>query len=258
MHIVTQKKPEVVIAESDRAIARMGAAEIANLIQMRNAADLPTVLGLATGKTPILLYREFIRIAREKALDFSRVITFNLDEYYPMNTHSPQSYHHFMRANLFDHIDIHPAHIHIPDGTLSRKDIANYCAEYEEKIQQAGGINLQLLGIGENGHIGFNEPGSDVDTRTRLVTLDPITRQNAAAEFGGETNTPSEAITMGIATILEAQRIILIASGSKKAHAVQQAINGPVNANVPATYLRSHSNVTIYLDPAAAKHIKSA
>lgn len=257
MQSITQKKPAVVLEKSVGAIAGIVATEIADLIQTRNAAGLPTVLGLATGNTPILLYREFIRISHERELDFSRVITFNLDEYYPMDPHSLYSYHHFMKANLFDHLPIPPANTHIPDGTLSREAIAGYCAEYERQIQQEGGLNFLLLGIGENGHIGFNEPGAERDSRTCLVTLDAITRHNAAAEFGGESNVPREAITMGIATILEAQRIVLIASGGKKASIIQQTIEGPVSASVPATYLHLHSDATIYLDPAAAAQVTS-
>ena len=251
METITQKRPAVVVAGNE-AIARTVAAEIADLIQERNAAGLSTVLGLATGKTPIQLYQELIRLARQRALDFSRVVTFNLDEYYPMESDSPQSYHHFMHEHLFSHIPIAAAHTHVPDGTLARADIASYCAEYEQKIRQAGGITLQILGIGENGHIGFNEPGAERESRTRLVTLSAVTRRNAADDFGGEINVPREALTMGIATILESQKVILLASGSKKARAVQQALAGPVSTDMPASYLSLHSNATIYLDPAAA------
>lgn len=251
METITQKRPAVVVAGNE-VIARTVAAEIADLIQERNAAGLSTVLGLATGKTPIQLYQELIRLARQRALDFSRVVTFNLDEYYPMESDSPQSYHHFMHEHLFSHIPIAAAHTHVPDGTLARADIASYCAEYEQKIRQAGGITLQILGIGENGHIGFNEPGAERESRTRLVTLSAVTRRNAADDFGGEINVPREALTMGIATILESQKVILLASGSKKARAVQQALAGPVSTDMPASYLSLHSNATIYLDPAAA------
>ena len=257
MNNITQKKLAVVVVESAGAIAGIVATKIADLIQARSAAGLPTVLGLATGNTPILLYREFIRLSRERGLDFSQVITFNLDEYYPMDPHSIHSYHHFMRANLFDHLPIFPANTHIPDGALPREGIADYCAAYEQKIQRAGGLNFLLLGIGENGHIGFNEPGSERDSRTRLVTLDAITRHNAAADFGGENNVPHEAITMGVATILEAQKIVLIASGSKKAPVIQQIIEGPISASVPATHLHLHNDATIYLDPAAAEQVTS-
>lgn len=257
MNSITQKRPTVIMAENANAIAGIVAAEIADGIQARNAAGLSTTLGLATGSTPILVYRELIRISHERNLDFFQVITFNLDEYYPMDASSIHSYHSFMRANLFDHISLPLAHTHIPDGTVPREAIEDYCAEYEQKIQQAGGLNFLLLGIGENGHIGFNEPGSERDSRTRLVTLDAVTRRNAAAEFGGEMYVPREAITMGIATILEAQKIVLIALGSKKAPVVQQTIDGPVTASVPATYLHLHSDATIYLDPAAAAQIEA-
>lgn len=257
MKSITQKTPTVVVGDNAEAIASSVATEMADLIQARNAAGLPTTLGLATGSTPILLYREFIRIARARNLDFSRVLTFNLDEYYPMAPTSSHSYHFFMREHLFNHLSLPLSQTHVPDGALPREAIEEYCAGYEEQIRQAGGLNFQLLGIGENGHVGFNEPGSEIDSRTRLVTLSAITRKNAAADFGGEVNVPREAITMGIGTILEAQKIVLIAQGSKKAHAIQQTIEGPVSASVPASYLHLHGDATIYLDPAAAAGLRS-
>lgn len=255
MESITQKSPTVLVAESAAAIAGAVATEIADLIESRNAAGLSTTLGLATGNTPILLYRELIRLAHARKLDFSQVTTFNLDEYYPIDPASPHSYHFFMRTHLFDQLPLSLAQTHVPDGTVARAAVAAYCAGYERQIAQAGGLNFLLLGIGENGHIGFNEPGAERESRTRLVTLDAITRKNAAADFGREVNVPHEAITMGIATILEAQRIVLLAQGSKKASAILQAVAGPVSACVPASYLHLHGNATIYLDPAAASQL---
>lgn len=240
-----------VVAENAQEIAQTVAAEIAALIRERNAEGRSTVLGLATGNTPILLYRELVRLHREEGLDFSRVITFNLDEYYPMQPDSSQSYHYFMHHHLFDHVNVPASQIHIPDGSLPREAIADFCAAYEQKIQQAGGLDFQLLGIGENGHIGFNEPGSARDSRTRLVRLDATTRRNAAGDFGGEDLVPREAISMGVATILEARRIVLIATGSKKATIMQKVLHSAASSDIPATFLQLHENATIYVDTAA-------
>lgn len=242
----------VVILEDDEAIARQVAERIAALIGERNAAERRTVLGLATGSTPIGIYQELIRRHREEGLDFSRVVTFNLDEYYPMDPTSIHSYHRFMRENLFDHININPANIHIPHGDILREAVASHCAAYEHKIREAGGIDFQILGIGQSGHIGFNEPGSAQSSRTRLVMLDTITRRAAAADFFGEDNVPLEAITMGVATILEAREIALIATGEHKAAVIRRAVEGEVSADVAATYLQHHANATVSLDPAAA------
>lgn len=242
----------VKIFEDDRAIVTHVAGRIAALIRDRNADDRPTVLGLATGSTPIGIYRELIRMHREEGLDFSRVITFNLDEYYPMDPESIHSYHRYMWENLFDHVNVDPANVHIPRGDIPREDVPEYCTEYEQQIQAVGGIDFQLLGIGRSGHIGFNEPGSDASSRTRLITLDTVTRRSAAADFFGEENVPLEAITMGVATILDAREIALIATGEHKAAIVRRAVEGEVSPDVAATYLQHHTNVTVYLDAAAA------
>ncbi|MCZ7569634.1 MAG: glucosamine-6-phosphate deaminase [Ardenticatenaceae bacterium] len=252
---VVSEGPEripVVILEDDEAIARQVAERIATLIRTRNAARRPTVLGLATGSTPIGIYQELIRLHREERLDFSQVVTFNLDEYYPMDPNSIHSYHRFMWENLFDHVNINPANVHIPRGDLPREAVANECAEYEREIREAGGVDFQLLGIGQSGHIGFNEPGSSPSSRTRLVMLDTITRRAAAADFFGEDNVPLEAITMGVATILEAREIALIATGEHKAAVIRRAGEGEISPNVAATYLQRHPKATVYLDPAAA------
>jgi glucosamine-6-phosphate deaminase len=196
--------------------SRAVASEIANLIRARNQIGQNTVLGLATGSTPIQVYRELVRLHKEENLSFRRVVTFNLDEYYPMEPKELQSYVRFMNEYLFDHIDIKKKNIHIPDGTLTREKVYEYCREYEENIEQAGGLDVQILGIGRTGHIGFNEPGSLAKTRTRLVTLDELTRADAAPAFFGEEHVPRRAITMGVGTILKAKKIYMMAWGEAK------------------------------------------
>src|SRR3954466_14240324 len=206
-----------VVVEDHEDIARLVANRIATLIQERNAAGEQTVLGLATGSTPIGVYRELIRMHTDDGLSFANVVTFNLDEYYPMPKDSIHSYHRFMWENLFSHIDIKPENAHIPPGDVPRDQIEDAAIRYESEIQKAGGIDFQILGIGKTGHIGFNEPGSGSDSRTRLVTLDAVTRLDAAADFFGEEYVPREAITMGIATIMDAGEIAIIATGEHKA-----------------------------------------
>ncbi|MBS1241872.1 MAG: glucosamine-6-phosphate isomerase, partial [Gemmatimonadetes bacterium] len=196
-----------VVLDDPTLLAERVAARIAAIIRQRTAEGRHAVLGLATGSTPVGVYRALIRMHRDDGLSFRDVITFNLDEYYPMDPGSIHSYHRFMRENLFDHIDIDPARIHLPDGALSRDEVQALGERYEAMIREAGGIDFQILGIGKTGHIGFNEPGSGARSRTRLVTLDTITRRDAAADFFGEDNVPREAITMGVATILEAREI---------------------------------------------------
>ena len=245
----------VVIVEEAEEIARVVATRIAELIRAKSAAGERTVLGLATGSTPIGIYRELIRMHREEGLDFSGVVTFNLDEYYPMDPGSIHSYHRYMWENFFDHINIRPENVHIPRGDIPREEVEAHCREYEEAIRRAGGIDFQILGIGQTGHIGFNEPGSAITSRTRLVALDAITRRTAAADFFGEENVPIEAITMGVATILEAREIALIATGEHKAGIVKRAVEGEVSADVAATYLQTHPNARFYLDGAAAAEL---
>ncbi|MBX6332587.1 MAG: glucosamine-6-phosphate deaminase [Gemmatimonadaceae bacterium] len=241
-----------VIVEDHDDIGRLVADRIAELIRQRNEAGRPTVLGLATGSTPIGVYRELIRRHTEEGLSFARVVTFNLDEYYPMDPKSIHSYHRFMWENLFSAIDIDPANVHIPRGDIPREAIAAEARAYEDAIRAAGGIDIQILGIGKTGHIGFNEPGSGIDSRTRVVTLDLVTRKDAAADFFGEENVPREAITMGIATILEAREILILATGEHKADIVHRAVEGEVDHEVPATFLQRHPNTTFYVDRAAA------
>jgi len=250
----TERVP-VVIVEEYEDIARLIADRIATLIRTKRAAGERAVLGLATGSTPIGIYRELIRMHREEGLDFSNVVTFNLDEYYPMQPDSIHSYHRYMWENFFEHVNIKPENVHIPRGDIPRAQIDAYCREYEAAIDRAGGIDFQILGIGKTGHIGFNEPGSGMDSRTRLVTLDTITRKDAAADFFGEENVPREAITMGVATILEAREIALIATGEHKAPIIRRAVEGEVSTDVAATYLQNHPNTTFYVDGAAASEL---
>src|SRR5262245_572555 len=245
----------VVVADTYESIARGVAERIAAIIRSRQGAGRTAVLGLATGSTPIGIYRELVRMHRDEGLDFSNVVSFNLDEYYPMTPDSLHSYHRFMWENFFEQVNIDPRRVHIPRGDLPRTQVANHCREYEQAIVEAGGIDFQILGIGQTGHIGFNEPGSSLDSRTRLVTLDTMTRRTAAADFFGTANVPTEAITMGVATILEAREIALIATGEHKAAIVKRAVEGDVDRSVAATYLQHHPNATVHLDRAAAAEL---
>lgn len=233
-------------------IARVVARRIATIIRERAAAGRACVLGLATGSTPIGVYRELIRLHREEGLSFAHVISFNLDEYYPMQPGSVHSYHRYMWENLFHHVDIRPENVHIPSGTVAEEDLADHCADYEAAIEAAGGIDFQVLGIGKTGHIGFNEPGSGAESRTRLVTLDLVTRRDAAADFFGEENVPREAITMGIATIMSAREVAILATGEHKAAIVRRAVEGTIDMQVAATFLQRHPDCTFYVDRAAA------
>src|SRR5213593_4054095 len=236
-------------------LARRLADRIVAVVARATAERERCVLGLATGSTPLGIYRELIRRHRAGEVDFARVVTFNLDEYYPMPPDSPHSYRRYMWENLFAHVNIRPEHVHIPDGSVPREALAEYCAAYEQAIAAAGGIDFQLLGIGKSGHIGFNEPGSSPHARTRLVTLDTVTRRDAAADFFGEDNVPREAITLGVSTILEAREIALIATGEHKAEIVRRAVEGDVSRDVAATFLQGHGNAAVYLDLAAAAEL---
>jgi glucosamine-6-phosphate deaminase len=232
------------------------AGEIAALIRERAARSRGVVLGLATGSTPILVYAELARLHRKEGLSFRHVVTFNLDEYYPLAADEPQSYHRFMREHLFDHVDMDPSRIHIPDGSIPRGEVAAYCEWYERRIAEAGGIDLQLLGIGRTGHIGFNEPGSGRRSVTRLVELDEVTRRDAGKSFSGEARVPLEAITTGVTTILQARRIVLMAFGEHKAAVVARTVEGGVSDDVPATYLQEHGNCLMVLDKPAASGLR--
>jgi glucosamine-6-phosphate deaminase len=228
------------------------AAEIAALVRAKAARGERCVLGLATGSTPVSVYNELIRLHREEGLSFANVVTFNLDEYWPMQPHELQSYHRFMREHLFDHVDVDPANVNLPCGTVPANAVHAHCEEYERRIREHGGIDLQLLGIGRTGHVGFNEPGSGRTSRTRLITLDRVTRQDAASDFFGEEQVPLRAVTMGIATILEARRIVLMALGEGKAPIIERFVEGDVSDGVPATFLQGHPDALVVLDRAAA------
>jgi glucosamine-6-phosphate deaminase len=245
----------VVVADSYESIARRVAGRIAEILRASRAEGRPAVLGLATGSTPIGIYRELIRMHREEGLDWSHVVTFNLDEYVPMAPDNLHSYHRFMWEHLFQHVNIEPRNVHIPRGDLPRERIEEHAREYERAIADAGGIDFQILGIGQTGHIGFNEPGSSTESRTRLVALDSLTRRVAAADFFGTENVPVEAITMGVATILEAREIALLATGEHKAAIVKRAVEGDVDPAVAATSLQLHPRATVFLDRAAAAEL---
>jgi len=213
------------------------------------------VLGLATGSTPLGLYKELIRFHKEEGLDFSKITTFNLDEYVNLSPDHPQSYYYYMNDYLFNHINIDKRHIHIPRGTA--ENIEEFCKWYEEKIKEAGGIDLQVLGIGANGHIAFNEPGSSLGSRTRIKTLTKKTIEDNARFFDNIDDVPKYAITMGVGTIMEAKMLLLLASGTKKAKAVADLVEGPITAQVPATIVQLHRRAIIIIDEDAASKLKT-
>jgi glucosamine-6-phosphate deaminase len=244
-----------VIFESSSQASILVAEEIANLIRTKQHQQKHCVLGLATGSSPIKVYEELVRMHREEGLSFENVITFNLDEYYPMAKNNIQSYYYFMHEHLFNYINIKPENVHIPNGLVSTEDLHQYCVDYEEKIKSVGGIDFQLLGIGRTGHIGFNEPGSHFNSGTRSITLDHITRVDAASSFLGIDNVPRKAITMGIGTVRNAKRIVLLAWGINKAEIIKNTIEGEINPNVPATYLQEHNNATFVLDTEASSNL---
>ncbi len=243
------------VAASAEEAGRRAAREIAALIRTHEAQGRKTVLGLATGSTPVGIYRELIRLHQEENLSFRNVVTFNLDEYYALASSAPESYHMFMQEQLFTHIDILPENIHLPDGMLPREKVSEACRDYEQRIRDAGGLDIQILGIGRTGHIGFNEPGSTLRSRTRVITLDHLTRRDNASYFPDPQDVPIQALTMGIATILEARRVLLLAFGEHKAEIVRRAFEGEPHADVPASFLQQHDNALVMLDPAAAGHL---
>jgi glucosamine-6-phosphate deaminase len=247
LHNVICKTP----VEGSKLIAH----SIASLIKSKQERNEMCVLGLATGSSPISVYRELVRLHQEEGLSFQNVISFNLDEYYPISKEDVQSYHYFMHTHLFNHVDIKPEHVHIPNGQVSLKEIRTFCIEYERKIEAFGGIDLQILGIGRTGHIGFNEPGSHQNSQTRTITLDHLTRYDAAPSFQGIENVPRKAITMGIQTILSAKRVLLMAWGTNKAEIIQKAIEGDISPMIPTTYLQLHENTTLVLDHEAASEL---
>ncbi|MDZ4807758.1 MAG: glucosamine-6-phosphate deaminase [Bacteroidota bacterium] len=228
---------------------------VADFIREKQIKKEKCVLSLATGSTPKSFYKELVRMHKEEKLSFKNVISFNLDEYYPIDNTALQSYNRFMRANLFDHIDINPNNIHIPDGEVKKEDIKEHCRQYEKMIEDAGGIDLQILGIGNNGHIGFNEPGSGIYSKTRLITLDNSTRISNAYEFANISQVPRLAITMGISTILRSKKIILMAWGSGKAPVIKKSAEDDDSEHVPASLLQNHDDVTFIVDEGAASEL---
>jgi len=231
------------------------AKSIALAIRQKQQEGEHIVLGLATGSSPIQVYQELVRMHREEGLSFSNVISFNLDEYYPMQPNAPQSYVRFMREFLFDHVDIKPENIHIPDGTLPLDQIEAFCNRYEKMIEQAGGIDIQILGIGRTGHIGFNEPGSYESSVTRLIRLDATTRRDATKDFPSVEEVPYRAVTMGIRTIMKSKAIYLMAWGQHKSEVIKKAVEGPVSPSLPASFLQQHPNAKVYLDRGAAEDL---
>jgi glucosamine-6-phosphate deaminase len=240
----------------DRHIAsKIVAKRIANIIIDKTSKGGKAVLGLATGASPIEVYKELVRLHREEGLSFKNVITFNLDEYFPMAPTAVQSYKLFMNEHLFNHVDIDMNNVNIPDGKLEPEQVADFCLAYEQKISAFGGLDLQILGIGRTGHIGFNEPGSAPNSGTRMVSLDDLTRNDAAHDFGGKSKVPNKAITMGIGTIFKAREIILMAWGTKKAAILKKAVEGEMSSDVPATYLQLSDHVEFIVDNAAASEL---
>ncbi len=231
------------------------AQQIAQLIKTKEAAGQKCVIGLATGSSPKTLYAELVRMHKQEGLSFKNVITFNLDQYYPMDKDALQSYHYFMRKNLFEQTDIDPNNYHLPDGMVAKDKIKEHCNNYEKQIEDAGGLDLQILGIGVNGHIGFNEPGSGIYTKTRLTALDNSTRLANSYEFGNMSEVPRMAITMGISTILKSKKIILMGWGQTKAPVIQQATELDDTEDVPASLLQNHDDCSFVIDEAAASEL---
>ena len=240
----------VILKRDHEEISRQTAQLIASAARKKPALTL----GLATGSTMVGVYKHLVSLHKQGSLDFSRVVTFNLDEYLGLAAAHPQSFHYFMRENLFAHVDVDPRNIHIPDGTI-RGNYDQYCVSYEESIRKAGGIDLQLLGIGRNGHIGFNEPTSSIGSRTRLKVLSRETMDDNSKFFAPGEESPRCAITMGIGTILEARKILLLATGASKSGAIAKSIEGPITSAVSASALQLHPDVTFIVDDAAASQL---
>jgi glucosamine-6-phosphate deaminase len=249
-----EKIPVKIFSTSDAA-SQFVAGQIATLIRVREKDKKPCVLGFATGSTPTRVYAELVRMHKEEGLSFKNVHSFNLDEYYPIKPDALQSYVRFMQEHLFSHIDMPERNIHIPDGTLPKDKVADYAREYEKQIDDLGGIDIQVLGIGRTGHIGFNEPGSSERSLTRLVTLDQVTRIDAASDFFGEENVPRKAITMGVGSILKAKKVFMMAWGEGKAKVIKKAVEGTVTDQVPSSFLQRHNDCLVVLDEAASSEL---
>ena len=244
-----------VIFDNSKSGSKVVAREIADLIKYKQSKKQKCILGLATGSSPITVYEELVNIHKREKLSFKNVITFNLDEYYPISNENTESYYTFMHQHLFDHVDINKENINIPRGDLKKNEIEKYCKSYESKIENLGGIDFQLLGIGRTGHIGFNEPGSSINSITRLIKLDYLTREDASKAFGGIYNVPKTAITMGVSTILSAKRIVLLAWGENKKDVVYESIESSISQNITASFLQKHNNTTFVLDKGSSSRI---
>jgi len=242
------EKLHTVTFDNSQEASILIAREICDLVKSKQEKNKNCIIGFATGSSPTKVYQEIIRIHNDESLSFNNVITFNLDEYFPIEKDDNNSYHNFMKENLFDHIDIPKENINIPSGDISEKDITKFCSNYEKKIEKNGGLDIQLLGIGRTGHIGFNEPGSHFNSKTRLITLDHTTRFDASKSFNGIENVPSKAITMGIRTIFNSKRIIMMAWGIQKGLIVKKSVENNITSLIPTTYLQNHKNTTLVLD----------
>ena len=242
------EKLHTVTFDNSQEASTLIAREICDLVKSKQEKNKNCVIGFATGSSPTKVYQEIIKIHNDESLSFNNVITFNLDEYFPIEKDDNNSYHNFMKENLFDHIDIPKENINIPSGDISEKDITKFCSNYEKKIEKNGGIDIQLLGIGRTGHIGFNEPGSHFNSTTRLITLDHTTRFDASKSSNGIENVPSKAITMGIRTIFNSKRIIMMAWGIQKGLIVKKSVENNITSLIPTTYLQNHKNTTLVLD----------
>lgn len=249
-----EKIPVKIFANSKDGSAFV-AKQIAQLIRQKESEGKKAVIGLATGSSPKTLYAELVRMHKHEGLSFKNVIAFNLDQYYPMDKDALQSYHYFMRKNLFEQTDIDPSNYHLPDGMIPKDKVKEHCLNYEKQIEDAGGLDMQILGIGVNGHIGFNEPGSGIYTKTRLITLDNSTRIANAYEFGNMSQVPRMAITMGISTILRSKKIILMAWGQTKAPVIKKAVEEDDTEDVPASLLQNHDDCTFVIDETCASEL---
>jgi len=236
----------IIIEENYQAISKKGALLVASQINLKPNS----VLGLSTGDTPLGMYQELIKMYKSDEIDFAEIVTFNLDEYYRLPPENPQSYHYYMKNNFFKYVNLRPGKTHLPDGMT--EDIAKECVDYEEKIKRSGGIDLQVLGIGSNGHIGFNEPGDQLNVTTHLVNLTPETISSNSRFFNSPEEVPRQAISVGRATILKAERIICLASGTNKAEAIKQTVSGHVDTRIPSSLLQTHPEVTFIIDREAA------
>lgn len=254
MNTVKEKIPTKIFQSSEDA-SKSVANEVAALIKIKQLEGKNCILGLATGSSPTRVYAELVKMCQEGQLSFKNVITFNLDEYYPIQQDSLQSYVRFMNEHLFNHIDIPRENINIPDGTLPKEKVAEFCKAYEKKIEELGGLDLQILGIGRTGHIGFNEPGSGENTVTRMITLDQMTRIDAASDFFGEESVPRKALTMGVGIIMKAKKIIMMAWGEGKAKIIKKAVEGVMTDQIPSTFLQKHPNAHVIVDEAASTEL---